>query len=265
MSFWNTTMTSSNPFDTLRNNRRRASQAGRLSFILAIVLVCGAVLYWRDPLAAMLWRVLSPVALVRDKVEQNKVTALEAELASTSAMLADRTALAEQNAELKLLLGRPQTSTEVLGAVLLRPPGLPYDTLMIDAGTAEGAAVGDIVFGGGSAAIGEITDAYSDTSRVTLFSAPGRSYDAEVAPAATPGSVIPVSLQGEGAGSLEGQIPSGSAVAVGDPVVVPGIGNDFMGGISHIDEPSGSSFQTLYVQLPVDIFSLQYVEVQTHL
>ena len=76
---------------------------------------------------------------------------------------------------------------------------------------------------------------------------------------------MPVSLIGEGAGSFSGQIPAGGSVAVGDPVVVPGIGSDFMGSISHIDAPSGSSFETLYVQMPVDIFTLQYVEVQTHI
>jgi hypothetical protein len=48
---------------------------------------------------------------------------------------------------------------------------------------------------------------------------------------------------------------------VGDSVVIPGLGNFFLGSVTHIETPAGSSFETLYIQLPVDIFSLQYVEV----
>ena len=219
----------------------------------------------RKQLASVLWQVGAPVVGLRNAIEKTQVSELEAELASTTAALADRDALYQQNAELKKMLGRPQTSARVLGAVLLRPPGLPYDTLVIDVGTGNGIVVGDLVFAGGTAAIGEISDAYTTTSRVSLFSAPGRTYDAQVAPQAAPGTVVPLTLAGQGAGSISGEVPAGSAVAVGDPVVIPGLNNTFMGSIVHIDAPSGSSFETVFVQMPVNIFSLQYVQVQTHI
>lgn len=202
---------------------------------------------------------------LRTNFASSEVQQLKATLASTTAALADRDLLYSQNSELKKMLGRPQTSTRVLGVVLLRPPGLPYDTLIIDSGTNSGIVVGDLVFAGGSVAIGEISDAYTTTSRVSLFSAPGRTYEAQVAPKATAGSVMPLTLAGQGAGSLSGEVPAGSAVSVGDPVVIPGLGTAFMGTVSHIDAPSGSSFETVFIQMPVSIFSLQYVQVQTHI
>ncbi len=236
-----------------------------MSLLVALVLLSAAVIYWQKPLGGVVWQLGAPVLRLRNALASSEVSTLTAELASTSAALADRDALYSQNIALKKLLDRPQTSTQVLGAVLQRPPGLPYDTLLIDAGEDSGIAPGDLVFGGGTLAIGVISDAYPTTSRVSLFSAPGRTYDAQVAPKATIGSVIPLSLVGQGAGSLSGEVPAGSTAAIGDPVVIPGLNNEILGSITHIDAPSGSSFETLYMQMPVNIFSLQYVQVQTHI
>jgi cell shape-determining protein MreC len=255
-------MTSPNFLNTQRKMRR--SRMPRVLVVLVVLLICVVVIYWRNAVASVLWRVSTPIVALRDHATQNTVGTLQAELASTTAALADRNSLYAQNAELKRLLGRVTTSQEVVGAVLMRPPGLPYDTLMIDVGAQQGIAVDDLVFAGGSVAIGEVTDIYDTTSRVTLLSAPGRSYDAQILSSATLGSVVPVSLEGQGAGSFTGEVPAGSAVSAGDSIVIPGIDNSFMGTISHVDAPAGSSFETIYVQLPADIFSLQYVEVQTH-
>jgi cell shape-determining protein MreC len=265
MYFWKTTMISPNPFDRSQKNRRRSPWTLRIFLIAVALAFCVVGIVWQNFFAGMLWQIGAPVLGLRNQFSQTQVSLLEAQLASTSAALADRDALYDQNIELKKMLGRPQTSTQVLGAVLLRPPGLPYDTLMIDIGAQNEVVAGDIVFAGGTAAIGEITNVYPTTSRVSLFSAPGRTYDAQVSSKGAIGVVTPISLQGQGAGSLSGEVPAGSNAAVGDSVVVPGLGNYFVGQISHIDAPSGSSFETLYVQMPVDIFSLKYVQVQTHI
>lgn len=258
-------MISPNPFDRSKRSRRRSTLLVPLALGLLALLVCGALVLWQRQLGGVLLQASAPLARLRNSLAGSEVDALRAELASTTAVLADRNVLYSQNIELKKMLGRPQTATRVLSAVLLRPPGLPYDTLLIDAGTEQGVVPGDLVFAGGSAAIGEITDVYTSTSRVSLFSAPGRRYDAQAAPQASNGTVIPLTLEGQGAGSFSGQVPAGSAVALGDPVVIPGLGTSFVGSVTHIDAPDGSSFETLFVQMPVTIFSLQYVQVQTHL
>jgi len=257
-------MISPNPYERSQKNRRRSSLAVPVATAALIIIICIAILVWQKQFAGVLWQIGTPVLRLHNTLTDTTVARLQAELASTTAAIADRDALYMQNIELKKMLNRPQTSTQVVAGVLLRPPGLPYDTLMIDAGSENGIVAGELVFAGGSAAIGDISDVYTTTSRVSLFSAPGRTYDAQITPKAASG-VIPLSLAGQGAGSLLGQVPAGSSAAVGDPVVLPGLGNEFLGIITHIDAPSGSSFETLYVQMPVNIFSLQYVQVQTHI
>jgi cell shape-determining protein MreC len=249
----------------MQKNRHRTPWALRLVLLSAALAACALVLFWQSAFANLFWQAGAPVLGLRNAFSQTEVSMLKAQLASTTAALADRDALYSQNLALKNLLGRPQTGGRVLGAVLLRPPGTPYDTLIIDAGIKDGLAVGNTVFAGGTAAIGEVSDVYAGTARVILFSAPGRTYQAQVSPRATSGSVIPVSLEGQGAGSFTGQVPAGSAIAEGDAVTIPGIGNEFLGSISHVAVADGSSFETLYVRMPVSIFSLQYVEVQTHI
>ena len=257
-------MTSLKPLNPMRRNRQRNSLFGVTALVVVCLLALALVLHWRNDLANLFWKGMAPVRSWRSQVAAGSVADLEAKLASTTAALADRNALAQENDVLKAMLGRPQTTKRVLGAVILRPPGIPYDTLVIDTGSNSGVSVGDTVFAGGTAAVGQVSEVYTDTSRVTLFSAPGLSYDAQVAPATNPTQVIPVSLVGQGAGSFTGQIPAGSVVAEGDSVLIPGLESAFLGAIDHIDAPSGSSFETLYVAMPVNVFSVRYVEIETH-
>lgn len=258
-------MISPNPFDRSKRSRQRTSYFVPAMLGALVLLVCLAVVLWQRQLGGVLWQAGAPLMRLRNSVVSSEVNTLKAELASSTAALADRNELYAQNIELKKMLGRPQTSQRTVAAVLMRPPGLPYDTLVVDAGTEDGIVAGDLVFAGGGAAIGEVTDAYAAVSRVSLFSAPGRTYEAQVAPASAAGKVIPLTLKGQGAGSFSGEVPAGSQVVVGDPIVLPGLGSAFMGTVSHVDAPSGSSFETVFVQMPVSIFSLHYVQIQTRI
>jgi cell shape-determining protein MreC len=204
------------------------------------------------------WNATSPVMAFRNSFDANEASILRAELASTTAALADRNALYTENTELKQLLGRSVANHTVLGAVLERPPGIPYDTLVIDIGKQDNVTPGDLVFAGGTSVVGTVSEVYDTTSRVTLLSAPGETYDALL------NGSVPVSLIGQGAGSMSGEVPADVPVNVGDSIVLPGIFSSFVGSVSHVSEEAESSFITLYVQLPVDLFSLQYVEVQTN-
>jgi cell shape-determining protein MreC len=254
-------MISSNPFDRARKSRRRSSMLGIITTVLLLTVLCAVIIFWRNALANTLWQALAPVTALRNKVDQGSIEELRAQLASTSALVADRNALYTQNEVLKSMLNRIDNTKRTLAGVVLRPPASPYDSLLIDAGAREGLVKGQLVFAGGTTAIGEVSEVYTTTSRVQLFSAPGRTYEAQITPTKTPGKVVPVSLQGQGAGSFTGEVPAGSAISVGDSVVIPGLGNFFLGNVAHVEIPDGSSFETLYIQLSVNIFSLQYVEV----
>jgi len=242
---------------TISRNRRSRLPLSRLAKFGALALILAAALFWRAALSGLLWRALAPVAAWRDSLDATQNAALRAELASTTAALADRDALYAENAALKAQLGRSAAAPRLAALVLERPPGIPYDTLIIDAGQNLGVAAGDAVYAGGTTLIGQVTEAYATTARVTLLSAPGQSYQALIR------GTVPVSMAGQGAGSLKGEVPAQTQVGVGDPVLFADIAGGYTGSVSHVDAPEGESFEVVYVALPVDLFSLRYVFVQT--
>ena len=254
------------------NRRRRRLTRGALALLALLVVLLLSLYIWRAPATSLFWRVLQPLlgsraALTntlaqgtaefrsqRSLWEENQ--RLKAALASTSIALADRDALAQENTLLKSQFGRDVAHKGLLAGVLLRPPGVPYDTLLIDAGHRHGIVAGDHVYAGGNVLMGYVSEVYETTSRVTLISAPGLSYQAFIH------NTLPISLEGQGAGSMRGSVPIGSSVAVGDTISIPGIALKYVGEVSHVEVKEGTTFQTVYMRLPVNIFELKFVDVR---
>ena len=244
----------------ISNNRSSALvsrvRRNRLLALGALVLLVGAAALWRAPLTQLLWSVAAPLMHAR-----YGGAGLEAELASTTALLADRDALYQENLDLKARLGRTGVApVRILGAVLMRPPAIPYDTLVIDAGAEEGVVKGDYVSAGGGALIGTVSEVYAHAARVQLFSAPGEEHQALLRLSAQTGASVPVAIHGQGGGSMVAQAPSGTAVSVGDTALLPGIAGGLVAHVRQVDKTE-SSFITIYFQLSADIFSLRFVEV----
>ncbi len=134
---------------------------------------------------------------------------------------------------------------------------------MIDAGVVEGVVVWDLVSAGGTTVIGTITEVYAHASRATLYAAPGTSYDATLRFA--DGGSIPVVVEGQGGGSLQARVPSGTQVKVGDIATLPGLYGGFTAQVSEVSRGESDSFVTIYLRVPVDLFMLHFVEVwKTH-
>lgn len=245
---------------------------GALSLVIALGALFALAFFFRQPLEGALARILPPLQGGHEKLSASaggfgalfsSKQALEAEnatlqkeLARAQAELADRDALFMENLALKKSLGRPDAQAGViLAGVVMRPPAVPYDTLVIDAGSRQGVIPGALVAAAGGAVIGTVAEAYDSTARVALFSSPGAEYSALLR-----GSV-PLLMEGDGGGSFSGKIPAATQAAVGDVIVLPGIAGGFAGTISAIVAPEGDSFKTLYLHLPVNLFELRYVEV----
>jgi cell shape-determining protein MreC len=241
--------------------RMRAPRA-LLSLVVVVVLVfiVVAALLWRGAAAGLLWRILAPVTLWRNDADFSEITQLQVQLASTTAALADRNLLYQENLDLKARLDRDGVEETVLAGILLRPPGTPYDTLMVDAGAAQGIVVGDQVSAGGEAFIGTVEQVYPTTARVVLFSAPGQNFNALLTQ--EDGSVVPINVVGQGGGSMVATVPANTIAMVGDPVVFPGINGGFSGSISAVVTKEGDSFETLYLSLPADPLTLRFVEIR---
>ena len=253
---------------SLKTNRRLRFPFffGFVALVVLIVLVVLVVLF-RVPISGVLWQALSPVLRARDSLGLSQTADLRAELASNAAALADRDALYRENLELKAILGRPAPlglpsgAGRVLAAVIERPPGIPYDTLGIDAGTAQGVAPDNLVSAGGGALIGKVSEAYAHTARVVLFSAPSEGHEALLISKNAQSAAVPLSVEGQGGGSMVASVPAGTSVVAGDIIVFPGIAGGLTGEVSAVDVKESESFVTIYLHLPVNLFEIRYVEV----
>ncbi len=249
--------------------------AGSLLFVFLAVLCIGVILFLRIFFAATLWYLLSPLLNPRAPLQrgissleevftskaalENENSQLKVALASSTAALADRDLLYEENVVLKNDLGRSSTPNSILATVIMRPPALPYDMLFIDLGSKDGISDGDLVVAGGTTVVGFISTLYSSKAEVTLFSTPGESFSALLHIA--DGSIIPVTISGQGGGSLFGEVPAGTSVIVGDSLELPSIWGGFIATVSAVNTQEGQSVEMIYLHMPVNPFTLQYVEV----
>ncbi len=247
---------------TISHKRRRQGRGLRLILVTTLVLVVVAILVvWRAPLVGLFWFAAEPAfgALANLRISGSEAE-LRKELVAAQALAADRDILLQENINLKSRLGRvPAGETSMLAAVLLRPPASPYDTLMLDVGLQSGISVGDLVFAGGAVVVGRITEVHRGTSRATLYSAPGEAHDALVYAA---GGSVPVIMEGQGGGSFKGQLPQGVEVRRGDPILFSSLMPILAARISAVEVSPGETFQTVYMQLPVNPLSLRFVEVR---
>lgn len=180
---------------------------------------------------------------------------LQQDLLASQASVLDRNELFEENLALKERMGRIAQPNSALAVVLLRPPEVPYDTLLIDIGEDADIEVGDRVAGHGTLLIGKVTEVWAHSARVTLFSSPNEKYNGFLR------GDIPVEVIGIGGGSLTMQVPYEAKAKVGDLVMLPSIESNTASVVEHIEQGQGDSAVTAYLRLPVNQLELRFVDV----
>ena len=255
----------------MKRTSHRAIGPKQLIIIFCVSAVLALILLLRTFVAGFMGRAqafvlaynpLAPIAaqfLNRARLESEN-SRLQGDLASTTALVADRNMLYQENLALKARLGRDATTHTVLAGVILRPPGMPYDTLLIDAGSRQGIARGEYVSAGGETLIGKIDEVYATTARVVLFSAPGESHQALLLETAAH-VAIPLVVEGQGGGSLMSEVPAHTNVQQGDIVAFPDVAGGLTAAVSLVDAKNGESFERVYLHAPVNPLQLQFVEV----
>jgi rod shape-determining protein MreC len=161
----------------------------------------------------------------------------------------------KENEELKGILGRNTSSKKILGVVLSKPNRSIYDTLVIDVGTNNGIKKDDAVMFG-DFMIGKVSEVYSDYSKVKLSSTYGEKNIVRV------GNVnVDVEAEGRGGGNYVVRLPKDVSVTVGDLIKSVELGPKFFGKVVSIEKTETSSFQFILFKLPVNIYTLNWVEV----
>lgn len=256
----------------VRKSSRLSIRAKRLRF-LGIASLCAAAIYFVLPvifrwlfgfillpfLFLEQWYIDSPQALpmyFKDRaVLVADINTLQAEIASKETIPEETARIIEENSTLRALLGDDQ-EPRLLAGVSIRPPLLPYDTLMIDKGRSSGVEVGVPVFAGKNVIIGLVQGVYERSSIVGLISSPGVQSTVFIG-----GPNIYTTAEGIGGGGLVIGVPQEILLSEGDPVIMPGFSGEVFGEISSIVKNPTDAEQYAFITAPINLQAVQYVAV----
>ncbi len=186
-----------------------------------------------------------------------KINELENEIASNYEASLESALLREENEALKAEFGRLPAAKGTLARVLTAPNRSFYDTMIIDAGSAAGIAMGQIAYAFESIAIGTVASVEENRATVQLFSAPNR----ETAGTAE-GSDVSITLIGRGAGEYEVRMPRDLHFEIGETVSLQSVHMAMLARIEKIATDPRDPFQRLLAKAPVNLAALKFVVVK---
>lgn len=259
---------------TTKANSRHTSRAKGITIALAIFLVC-VLLYFVIPkvVATVSSIVFIPIHTVESWILYSSDAlpqyfrdrdALIGELNTykyaESAQSGDKLTadiLSKENVLLRGLLS-DDGSSRILAGVIGRPRAVPYDVLIIDRGSAEDIQVGAPVFIGENAGIGVIQKVFEHSAVVVLVTTPGFVSSVYIV-----GPNIYTNAEGIGGGQLRIGVPQGIPLAVGNPVILPGVDSGVYGEIHHVVSVPAEPEQQAFVSPQIPLSGLRFVSVGT--
>jgi cell shape-determining protein MreC len=180
---------------------------------------------------------------------------LQSQLDVDRAQVSNYNSVLADNESMKEILGRKNTKdVMVLAAILAKPNQSIYDTLIIDAGIAQGIKEGDMVFAFGNVPIGRVALAYSNSSKVILFSNAGEKTQAMA-------NNVFMEIVGRGGGNFETDLPKDFTFQPGDQIVMPGINSYVLAIAEKIISDPRDPLTKVLLSSPVNIEELKFVEV----
>jgi cell shape-determining protein MreC len=234
---------------------------------LRVGIIIASVVLFIALASVVVKKIIRPVPLVSGGVVSDqflskrqlisKVIALESTVQSYDARLTTLVQLENENAALKAELGRTPPPTGILANVLTLPNRSFYDTMTIDAGSAEGIKENMIAYAFGSIALGTISDTTAHTATVELYSEPGRQISATAV-----GNDVAVTLVGRGSGEYEVQLPRDVPFAVGATVALQSTNVATLAVVEKVITDPRDPFQRLLAKAPVNLQALKWVIVR---
>lgn len=161
----------------------------------------------------------------------------------------------QENIEMKKLFSARKPGT-IFASLLAWPNSLPFDTFLLDVGSESKVANGQLVFADKDIVLGKVAETYSYSAKVKYFSSPGEITDAFLGP-----ENIPIQLKGVGGGAFTVELPRDLDIREGDAAIFPGSEGFIVAYVGSKEENLTDSFQKLYLQSPVNIFELKYVQI----
>jgi cell shape-determining protein MreC len=187
----------------------------------------------------------------------NENLSLKDELAALKLKEIDYDTLLKENQDLKTQLGRTDSPHRTLARILSKPPSSPYDIFIIDAGAIQGITEGSKVYISDSIIVGLVGNVTSKTSEVSLFSTNGRKQESVSQRTGTSFTLV-----GKGGGNFGLEVPKDTDIMWGDVFTYPGLSQSVLASVYYIDTNSQSSFKTIYLRAPINVFSSKDVFIQ---
>jgi len=183
--------------------------------------------------------------ILKSKADESDALRIETEL------------LRIENASLKEMLGRKSDGEKIILARVIGVPNrTPYDTLLLDGGSAEGVMVGDKVVYYSSVALGEVVEVYNHSSRVRLYTTPGVT-----TPAVLSSNSQSVDLIGRGGGNFEIELPRDFEISENETVILPGLHSYTISTLLRSISDPRDPFKRVVLKSPVTIGALDWVEI----
>ncbi|MDO8728714.1 MAG: rod shape-determining protein MreC [bacterium] len=157
---------------------------------------------------------------------------------------------------LRELVGRKQKTNIIIASVLTRPPQTPYDVILIDAGSNESIIVGSEVSLPEGPILGVVSQVFSKSAKVKLFSASGENTNAILER-----NNMPVILIGVGGGNFKLTLPRDIVIEKGDRILSSDITSRHLATVGEISVEPTDSFQEVLAKSPINIFTLRFVFV----
>ena len=257
-----------------RVNSRRISQTRRRARIVLVALVClGALFLAPKLLSSVAALAAAPINITKTWLAESgksfplyfrnrsdlikQIHDLQSQLAAASGDRYTVQSLLEENKQLRSLLHDHRESRIVAG-IVGRPGSLPYDTLMLDRGAADGITVDAPVYIGDNTVIGVVQNVTAHTALVELVTTPGFKSTVYVV-----GPNIYTDAVGQGGGQLRVGVPQGLPVHTGDVVVLPSVSSGVFGTVNSIQTAPEQPEQYAFVSPKTSLASIRFVAVGT--
>ena len=185
-----------------------------------------------------------------------KNTELTAKVADLEAKLGGYDFVIQENIEMKARqFGYPEKY--IHAKVISRPNVSAYDTILIDRGSTDNIKKGAKIVSGNTYLLGVIEEVYPHSSKGRLFSSFGSVNNAFLGP-----ENIPVEIHGMGGGFFSVEVPKDVDIRDGDAAVFSDDPELILAIVKKKEKDSMESFQTFYLQNPIALFTVKYVDVE---
>ncbi|MBU2220496.1 rod shape-determining protein MreC [Patescibacteria group bacterium] len=157
----------------------------------------------------------------------------------------------------KLVGSRTEFADEILATVLVRPPVSPYDTFVLDQGSNAGVAPSMRVLGPSGVPLGTVESVTKNSSRVLLYSAPGRETASWVGE-----ERLALILVGRGSGAFTATAAREAGVIEGDFVYIGGASFAPIGVVVSVANDPSSPRSEIGIRPYLNPFSTTWVTIQ---